>query len=72
MQLEASYDDRFGESKFVAENETSIVRGRLTVPIYEAGDVYAQVRQAKQNQVGFLQQIEQVRTEQQQVVVAAW
>ena len=72
LQLEASYDDRFGDVKTVAENETSIVRGRLTVPIYEAGDVYAQVRQAKQNQVGFLQQIEQVRSEQQQVVVAAW
>ena len=72
MQLEASYDDRFGSAKTVTENETSIVRGRLTVPIYEAGDVYAQVRQAKQNQVGFLQQIEQVRTEQQQVLVAAW
>jgi outer membrane protein len=30
------------------------------------------VRQAKQNHVGFLQQIEQIRTEQQQTVVAAW
>jgi outer membrane protein len=68
VQLEASYDDRF----VTGETETSIVRGRVTVPIYEAGDTYARVRQAKQNHVGFLQQIEQVRTEQQQVLVAAW
>ena len=46
--------------------------GRAIIPIYQAGDVYARVRQAKQNHVGFLQQIEQVRTEQQQVLVAAW
>ena len=46
--------------------------GRATIPIYEAGDVYARVRQAKQNHIGFLQQIEQVRTEQQQTLVASW
>ena len=46
--------------------------GRLTVPIYEAGDVYARVRQAKQNHIGAVQQIEQLRTEQQQTLVAAW
>jgi len=72
VQLEASYDDRFDSSKLTSESETSILRGRLTVPIYQGGEVYARVRQAKQNHVGLLQQIEQVRTEQQQVLVAAW
>jgi outer membrane protein len=72
VQLEASYNDRFGSSQFVSESETGIVRGRMTVPIYQAGDVSARVRQAKQNHVGLIQQIEQVRTEQQQVLVAAW
>jgi outer membrane protein len=72
IQLEASYDDRFDPSKTINESETGIVRGRMSIPIYEAGDVYAQVRQAKHNQVGYLQQIEQVRTEQQQNLVAAW
>jgi len=72
VQLEASYNDRFGSSKLINEVETSSVVGRAIIPIYEAGDVYARVRQAKQNHIGFLQQIEQVRTEQQQVLVAAW
>ncbi len=72
VQLEASFNDRFAPAKTVNELETSSLVGRVTVPIYEAGDTYARVRQAKQNHVGLLQQIEQVRTEQQQVLVAAW
>jgi outer membrane protein len=72
VQLEASYTDRFQPAKTIDELETGIVTGRLTVPIYEAGDVYARVRQAKQNHIGALQQIEQIRTEQQQTLVAAW
>lgn len=72
VQLEASYDDRFSPTKLTSELETSTVVGRAIIPIYEAGDVYARVRQAKQNHLGILQQIEQVRTEQQQDVVAAW
>lgn len=72
VQLEASYNDRFGSSDAISESETGIIRGRMTVPIYQGGDVSARVRQAKQNHIGFIQQIEQVRSEQQQVVVAAW
>ena len=71
-QLEASYTDRFQPVIGIDELGTSIVTGRLTVPIYEAGDVYARVRQAKQNHIGALQQIEQIRTEQQQTLVASW
>jgi len=72
VQLQASYNDRFAPVKTISELETSIIQGTVTVPIYQAGDVSARVRQAKQNHIGFLQQIEQVRTEQQQVLVAAW
>jgi outer membrane protein len=70
--LQASYDDRFGSSKGLDESETSSVRGVMTVPIYQAGEVSARVRQAKQNHIGLLQQIEQTRTQQQQVLVASW
>ena len=68
VQLEASYDDRFDTSKTdrARSRRRPCVGRAITVPIYEAGDVYARVRQAKQNHLGFLQQIEQVRTEQQQ------
>jgi outer membrane protein len=72
LQLEASYDHRLDENKIFEKRETSEVLGRLIVPLYQGGEVFARVRQAKQNQIGFLQQIEQVRTEQAQAVVAAW
>lgn len=72
VQLEASYNDRFGSSKLTDEAEASTLVGRAVIPIYEGGDVYARVRQAKQNHIGILQQIEQVRSEQTQNLVAAW
>ncbi|MCK5495609.1 MAG: TolC family outer membrane protein, partial [Hyphomicrobiaceae bacterium] len=71
ITLEASYDQRLNE-RFSAKTERGEVLGRLIVPLYQGGEVFARVRQAKQNQIGRLQQIEQVRTEQAQAVVAAW
>jgi outer membrane protein len=71
-RLEASYSDRFDTQRGIDEIEQTTVTGRLTVPIYEGGEVYARVRQAKHTHVGRLQEIEQVRTEVQQAVVAAW
>jgi outer membrane protein len=72
ITLEASYDQRLDESKFLEKSESSAVLGRIRIPFYQGGEVSARVRQAKQNQIGRLQQIEQVRTEQAQAVVAAW
>ena len=72
FQIEAGYDNRQDISKTISKVETSFVTGRLTVPFYQGGEVSARVRQAKQNQIGFLQQIEQVRSEEQQIAVAAW
>jgi outer membrane protein len=72
VQLEASYTDRFDSSKFTDEQETAIVTGRLSVPIYENGEVYARVRQAKHLQVSRLQEIEQARTETEADVVSSW
>lgn len=71
-QLEASYGERFSPSRTVDESETGVVAGRVTVPIYEGGEVYARVRQAKHTHVSRLQEIEQVRTEVRQQVVATW
>ncbi|HKZ95831.1 MAG TPA: TolC family outer membrane protein [Hyphomicrobiaceae bacterium] len=72
VQLEASYEDRFDTTKFIDENETTTVTGRLSVPIYEGGEVRARVRQAKQVQVSLLQEIEQARSETEASVTSAW
>ncbi|MES0402034.1 MAG: TolC family outer membrane protein [Hyphomicrobium sp.] len=72
VTLEGGYTQRFNTGRFVDKVETTEVLGRLTIPLYQGGEVSARVRQAKHDQVGFLQQIEQIRTEQAQAVVAAW
>lgn len=72
VSLEASYSNRFDTSRFVDETETTQVTGRLTVPIYQGGEVSARVRQAKHVHVSRLQEIEQVRTEVREAVVSSW
>lgn len=72
VQLEANYSDRFETSEFVNESEQATVTGRLTVPIYEGGEVYARVRQQKHIHISRLQEIEQARSESEEAVVAAW
>lgn len=72
VQLEASYSDRFETSSAINESESATVTGRLTVPIYEGGEVYARVRQQKHIHISRLQEIEQARSETEEQVVAAW
>ncbi len=72
VQLEASYSDRFDSSRFNDETEAATITGRLSVPFYEGGEVYARVRQAKHIHVSRLQEIEQARTETEAAIAAAW
>ena len=75
VQLEASYGRRFDQADDetdIDQTEATTVTGRLTVPLYEAGETRARIRQAKQQHVAFLQQIEQFRTQTQNVVVSSW
>mgnify|MGYP001186333374 CR=1 FL=1 len=72
VSLEASYSNRFDTTRAIDEIETTQVTGRLTVPIYQGGEVSARVRQAKHIHVSRLQEIEQIRTEVRQAVVSSW
>lgn len=72
VQLEAFYSNRFDTSSSIDESESAAVTGRLTVPIYQGGEVYARVRQQKHIHVSRLQEIEQARSEAEQEVVASW
>ncbi len=71
-QLEASYVHRDRPSMTTDHSDTTTVRGAVTVPLYEAGDVRARVRQAKHTHVARMQEIEQNRTEVQAFVVQSW
>ncbi|MEO1694949.1 MAG: TolC family protein, partial [Pseudomonadota bacterium] len=55
--LEASYTSTRDSSKLTELNEQTIITGRLTIPLYLAGSVRAQVRQAKHQHVSALQDI---------------
>jgi len=72
VQVEASWAERWDPSRTVEESETGTVTGRVSVPIYQGGEVHARVRQAKHTHVSRLQEVEQVRTEVRQSIVAAW
>lgn len=72
IQLEASHGHRYDQSDGIDEVEATTVTGRLSVPIYEGGEVRARIRQAKQLHVAQLQEIEQFRTQTQNIVVSTW
>ncbi len=72
VDLEASYRERFDSSVGVDRTESAEVTGRLSVPIYQGGQVYSRVRAAKQTHISLLSEIERFRTEVRESVVSAW
>lgn len=72
VQLEAAYSHRYDPSRSADEREDASVTGRVSVPLYPAGEVQARVRQSKHTHVSRIQEIEQNRTEVQAAIVSAW
>lgn len=72
ISLQADYGKAFDSSETIDNQEQASVTGQLTVPLYEGGETRARIRQAKETHVSLLQEIEQTRTETQQVVVSVW
>ncbi len=72
VQLEAQYSHRYDSSRLIDEAETSSVTGRVSVPLYEAGETRARVRQSKHTHVSRLQEIEQNRSETQAAIISTW
>lgn len=72
VRVDASYSHRYDPSNSIDEAESTTVTGRLDVPLYEAGDVRARVRQAKHTHVSRLQQVEQSRSEVRAAAITAW
>jgi outer membrane protein len=72
VSVRADYSQRFDDDRSVEEREQASVQGRVTVPIYEGGEVRARVRQSKHTHVSRLQEIQQAHGDTQAAVVAAW
>ncbi|GLK80832.1 TolC family outer membrane protein [Methylopila turkensis] len=71
LNLEASFQRRYDESS--ADRLTSgAVVGRLTIPIYEGGSVYSQVRQAKETAGQRRLEADIARDQVRQATVSAW
>ena len=72
LNLEATYVDRVDPNRFLDRQEQGTVVARLTVPFYQAGEVDARIRQAKEERVGRLEDIEQARVQIRAQVSSAW
>jgi len=72
LSLEAQYSLRHEPSSMIKRTGTGLIQGVLSVPLYQSGRVYSQVREAKQqasqNQLLILDARRQVR----QSVVSTW
>ena len=72
VRVDASHTHRYDVTRATEESEVTTVTGRVIVPLYQAGEVHARVRQSKHTHVSRLQEIEQLRTESRERVVQAW
>jgi outer membrane protein len=72
VSVQGSVQQRFDQQLANANGLTAAIVGRLTIPIYEGGQVYAQVRQQKeivgQNRI----QVDQIRDQIRAQIVDFW
>jgi len=71
-QIEASYTKTTDPSPLSRLNEEGVITGRLTIPLYQAGEPRARLRQAKHTHVSRIQEVERAKTTVREQVVAAW
>ncbi len=72
VNLEGSFTRRYHPVDGTNEQSTSIIKGTLKMPIYQGGEIYARIRQAKQT---VLQRRQEMQTAQRAVradVIASW
>ncbi len=72
VNVEASYGHRENPNSAFDQQDSASITGRVSVPLYDGGEIRARVRQAKHTQVSRLQEIEQARTETVAQVTSAW
>ena len=72
VNLEASFAHREDPNSAFDNQESASISGRVSIPLYDGGEVRARVRQAKHTHVSRIQEIEQARSETQANVTAAW
>lgn len=72
VSLEAQYSQNFDSSILTDERSTGSVYARARVPLYQGGEVYARIRQAKQLVLQRRAELSQARLLVQSAVISAW
>ena len=72
LNIVANYQRRYDTTPQVDGTEDATVVGRLTVPLYQAGRVHSQIRQARQNETAAAQDVIQARLLARANTIAAW
>ncbi len=72
ISVEANYGQAFEPSLFADNSEQANVMGRVSMPLYEGGEVYARVRQSKSIQHSRAMDIEDTAAEVETRIAAAW
>lgn len=72
VDLEATYSDRYDTSLTTQRTESASITGRITVPIYQRGQVSSQIRQARQTLRQRQLEVEQARLQVRAAVASAW
>ncbi len=71
VRLEARYEKSF-DTGVADERDTTTVTGRLTVPLYQGGEVSARVRQSQDIELQRRQEVDQARQQVRSDVISAW
>ena len=72
VSIEGSWTKTFDPESGVDMTDESVVVGRVKMPLYEGGDTYARVRQAKEQHLAAIQDVRSLRNQAQKNVIAAW
>lgn len=72
VSVQGSFQDSGQPSRYTNDQQVASITGQVSVPIYEQGIVYSQVRQAKHQQIAALQDIQRYKVEAHASAVSAW
>ena len=61
VTLDAQYQQRFGQSNTLKEQQVTTIMGRVNVPLYQGGGVAARIRQAKETNNQLKKEVEDAR-----------
>ncbi len=72
VTLELDYENTYFDTPLLSDTEDFRVLGRVTVPLYQSGDVSARARQAHQTNINLYNRIHESRRQVNSDIISAW